>query len=72
MAKWGNCDFSELEELQKKFEKLAKTDIVKFCQDVARELAARLLAKRKPAINNIETKLFFFGINNSCAKIKYV
>ena len=48
MAKWGNCDFSELEELQKKFEKLAKTDIVKFCQDVARELAARLLAKVIP------------------------
>ena len=48
MAKWGECDFSELEELEKKFEKLAKTDIEKFCQEVARELAARLLSKVIP------------------------
>ena len=45
MIKWGKCDFSELEELEKKMEKLAKIDIERFCQDVARELAARLLAK---------------------------
>lgn len=48
MAKWGDCDFSELEKLQKKFEKLSKRDVDKFCQDVARELAARLLAKVIP------------------------
>ena len=30
MAKWGECDFSEFEELERKFEKLAKTDIEKF------------------------------------------
>ncbi len=46
--KWGKCDFSEFEKLQKKFEKLSKTDISRFCQDVARELAARLLAKVIP------------------------
>ena len=27
MAKWGMCDFSELEKLEKEFEKLAKTDV---------------------------------------------
>ena len=46
--KWGKCDFSEIEKLQKQFEKLSKSDIVKFCHDVARELAARLLAKVIP------------------------
>ena len=48
MAKWGDCDFSELEKLQKQFEKLSKIDVDKFCQDVARELATRLLAKVIP------------------------
>lgn len=48
MAKWGKCDFRELKKLQKQFEKLSKTDIDKFCRDVAKELAARLLAKVIP------------------------
>lgn len=48
MAKWGKCDFSELEELEKQFEKLTKTDLERFCQEVARELAARLLKKVIP------------------------
>ena len=48
MAKWGMCDFSELEKLEKEFEKLAKTDVEKFCKDVAKELAARLLSKVIP------------------------
>ena len=48
MAKWGKCDFSELEELEKQFEKLAKTNLERFCQEVARELAARLLKKVIP------------------------
>ena len=26
MAKWGMCDFSELEKLQKQFERLSKID----------------------------------------------
>lgn len=46
--KWGKCDFSEFKKLEKQFAKLASTDISKFCQDVARELAARLLAKVIP------------------------
>lgn len=32
MAKWGKCDFSEFEKLEKEFEKLAKTDVEKFCK----------------------------------------
>jgi len=45
MAKWGSCDFKQLEELAEKLEKMSKFDTQKFCEDVARELAARLLAK---------------------------
>lgn len=45
MAKWGSCDFKQLEELAEKLEKISKFDTQKFCGDVARELAARLLAK---------------------------
>ena len=48
MAKWGECDFSELEKLQKKFEKLSKIDVDRFCKDVAKELAAKLLGKVIP------------------------
>lgn len=48
MAKWGTCDFSEIEKLQKQFERLSKVDIDRFCQEVAKELAARLLAKVIP------------------------
>ena len=48
MAKWGKCDFSEFEKLEKEYEKLAKTDVEKFCKDVAKELAARLLSKVIP------------------------
>ncbi len=45
MAKWGSCDFKELEKLTRKLEKMANFDVQTFCQEVARELAARLLAK---------------------------
>lgn len=45
MAKWGSCDFSELEKFQQKLEKLSKANIQKFCEEVSRELAARLLSK---------------------------
>ena len=39
---------STIEKLEKEFEKLAKTDVEKFCKDVAKELAARLLSKVIP------------------------
>jgi len=45
MAKWGKCDFKQLKQLQKKLDKLQRTDVDKFCEDCAKELAARLLAK---------------------------
>lgn len=45
MAKWGSCDFRELKKFQEKLEKLSKANIQKFCEDVSRELAARLLSK---------------------------
>ena len=45
MAKWGSCDFRQLEQFQKRLEKLQKADMQKFCRAVAKELAARLLRK---------------------------
>lgn len=63
MSRWGKCDFRQLEALQKKLEKLSKTDSRRFCEEAARELAARLLAKvikrtpvgKKPKINGPKT-----------------
>lgn len=43
--KWGSCDFRQLKNLQEKLDKLQKDDFDAFCQEVAKELAARLLAK---------------------------
>jgi hypothetical protein len=45
MAKWGKCDFKQFEKLQNKLQQLEKIDRDKFCQDMIKELAARLLAK---------------------------
>lgn len=45
MAKWGNCDFKQLKKFQEKLEKLEKANTQKFCKDIAKELAARLLSK---------------------------
>lgn len=44
MAKWGSCDFEQLVKLQNNLQKLQNADMVKFCNDVSKELAARLLA----------------------------
>ena len=45
MAKnWGGCDFKQLQKLRDNLGKLQATDMDKFCQDVSKELAARLLA----------------------------
>jgi len=43
--KWGSCDFRQLKRLQEKLDNLQKSDFDAFCQEVAKELAARLLAK---------------------------
>ena len=45
MARWGRVDFSALKRMQKKMERLEKAGFDKFCEDAAKELAARLLAK---------------------------
>ena len=44
MAKWGNCDFSELRKYADKLEKLTDADINDLCVKCSRQLAARLLA----------------------------
>lgn len=44
MADWGRVDFSELEELQKRLDKLIEQKDA-FYEDCAKEIAARLLAK---------------------------
>ena len=48
MARWGKCDFKQLEQFKKRLEKMAKADIDNFCEGVAKELAARLLSKVIP------------------------
>lgn len=45
MARWGNCDFKQLKEFQEKLEKIEKANTQRFCKDIAKELAARLLSK---------------------------
>lgn len=45
MARWGSCDFRQLKELQRRMQKLQRVDLDKFCEDVTKELAARLLRK---------------------------
>lgn len=46
MAKMGNVDLSELKKFQQNLEKMAdEAKINQFCEECAKELAARLLAK---------------------------
>lgn len=45
MARWGRVDFEQMRRLQRKLQKLERMDLDKFCEDMAKELAARLLAK---------------------------
>jgi hypothetical protein len=45
MAKWGKVDYKQLKDFQKKIDRLQKVDFEAFCQEAAKELAARLLAK---------------------------
>lgn len=44
MAKWGRCDYKQLQKLRDNLAKLQSIDLDKFCRDVSKELAARLLA----------------------------
>lgn len=45
MGRGARVDYRQLRAFQKRIEKLAKVDYEKFCEDCAKELAARFLAK---------------------------
>lgn len=44
MMRWGNVDYRQLQKLRDNLQKLQDMDLDKFCEDVSKELAARLLA----------------------------
>ena len=44
MARWGSCDFRELQALQHRLDQLDRLEMQAFCQRMAKQLAARLLA----------------------------
>ena len=41
---WGNVDYRQLQKLRDNLQKLQEIDLDKFCRDMSKELAARLLA----------------------------
>lgn len=45
MAKWGKVDYRQLKQFQRRLDRLQKADLDKFCEECAKELAARLLSK---------------------------
>ncbi len=45
MARWGRVDYRQLKRLQEKMQKLEAAGLATFCEDAAKEIAARLLAK---------------------------
>ena len=47
MARWGKCDFKELEQLNERLEQLSSVDFDAFCREAANEIATRLLTKVK-------------------------
>ena len=47
MARWGKCDFKELEKLNERLEQLSTVDFDAFCRDAANQIAQLLLAKVK-------------------------
>lgn len=47
--KWGRCEYRQLIKLRDNLAKLQSTDLDKFCRDMSRELAARLLSLVIPA-----------------------
>lgn len=49
MARWGNCDYKQLQQLRENLTRLQSMDLDKFCRDASKELAARLLRLVIPA-----------------------
>lgn len=46
--RWGSVDYRQLQKLRDNLAKLERVDMDKFCRDVSKELAARLLALVNP------------------------
>lgn len=42
--RWGSVDYRQLQKLRDNLAKLESVDMDKFCRDMSKELAARLLA----------------------------
>ena len=47
MAKWGSCDYRQLQELEKRLEQLAEVDADALCRQAAQKIAQILLNKVK-------------------------
>ena len=45
MARWGKCDYKQLQDFQKALNRLQGEDRDAFCEKCVKELASRLLAK---------------------------
>ncbi len=45
MARWGRCDFRQLERLNRRMEQLMSSDLDSFFREAAKDLAKRLLSK---------------------------
>lgn len=46
MARWGSVDYRQLQRLQQRMERIERgADFEKFCEDCAKEITARMLAK---------------------------
>lgn len=43
MAKWGNCDYKQLQQLRENIAHLQGIDMDKFCKDMSKALARKLL-----------------------------
>ena len=45
MARWGRVNIQQLKRMQRKMERLEQAGFEQFCEDAAKELAARMLGK---------------------------
>ena len=45
MARWGRCDYRQLQDLQRRIEELQRADMDAFCRKMAKELTKKLLRK---------------------------
>lgn len=71
MARWGSCDFEQLKAFQNRLDRLSKTELDRFCRDMAKELAARMLQKaikRTPVDTGTLRRGWTGGKNNMSAK----